>query len=51
MKKYILLCEKINTFEKLTDHHKISKWLVYNYIQNKIKKPREIVLRISRRLV
>ena len=46
-----LLCETINTFEKLNENDKISKWLVYNYIQKKIKKPRELVLRISRRLV
>ena len=45
------LCEKINSIENLQDKNKITKWLVHNTLQKKIKKPRDIVLRISRRQI
>jgi hypothetical protein len=41
------LVNKINTIED----EKINKWQVHNYLQNKIKHPSPLVLRISRRQI
>jgi len=38
------LCKKIN----LVEEDNINKWMVYNYIQKKIKNPNPIVLNITR---
>tara|TARA_R110000751_G_scaffold37852_1_gene91361 strand:- start:112 stop:315 length:204 start_codon:yes stop_codon:yes gene_type:complete len=43
-----LLCNEINELEKLEDKHQINKWTVFNYYQNKIKKPKAIILNIMR---
>tara|TARA_R110000796_G_scaffold7451_3_gene25618 strand:+ start:1301 stop:1504 length:204 start_codon:yes stop_codon:yes gene_type:complete len=43
-----LLCDEINELEKLEDKHKINKWNVFNYYQNKIKNPRPMMLNIIR---
>jgi hypothetical protein len=43
-----LLCDEINELEKLEDKHKINKWNVFNYYQNKIKNPRPLMLNIIR---
>ena len=44
----IKLVNKINLVEGLDENNKINKWVVHNYIQNKIKKPTELVQRITR---
>ena len=43
-----LLCNEINELEKLEDKHKINKWSIFNYYQNKIKNPKSIMLNIMR---
>lgn len=44
----IKLVDKINLVEGLDENNKINKWVVHNYIQKKIKKPTELVQRITR---
>ena len=38
------LCEKINALEET----KINKWMIFNYLQKKVKNPNPLVLNISR---
>jgi len=38
------LCEKINDIEET----KINKWMIFNYLQKKVKYPNPLVLNISR---
>lgn len=38
------LCKKINSVED----ENINKWMIYNYLQKKIKYPNPLVLNISR---
>jgi len=38
------LCKKINSVEE----EKINKWMIYNYIQKKVKHPNPLILNISR---
>ena len=38
------LCEKINALEET----KINKWMIFNYLQKKVKHPNPLVLNITR---
>lgn len=38
------LCKKINSIEE----QNINKWMIYNYLQKKIKNPNPLILNISR---